>query len=56
MTMVSVLLIICLSSALIIDMVGRVYNATESPSHMPITCTVNLSPASQDSAAVAPPS
>ena len=32
-TMVSVLLIICLSNALIIVMVGRVYNDTESPSH-----------------------
>jgi hypothetical protein len=31
--MVSVLLIICLSNALIIVMVGRVYNDAESPSH-----------------------
>ena len=32
-TMVSVLLIICLSNALILVMVGRVYNDTESSSH-----------------------
>ena len=32
-TMVSVLLIICLSNALIIVMVGRVYNDAVSPSH-----------------------
>jgi hypothetical protein len=31
--MVSVLLIICLSNALTIVIVGRVYNDTESPSH-----------------------